>query len=216
MNAKYRKIKELNLDVVNKVNGKYDIPVMKAVDYLPSKLVGFNQVLSKSGYNACVHFFIDDFKFLTVWRNLQAQIDRLARYEGCFSPDFSLFTDYPLSVQLFNVYRNMTIGQHFQRMGLKCVPTASWSDERSYEFCFDGLPSESTLAISTVGVQGKGKGNKEATELYRRGVKELIKRTHPTRLLIYGNEVDADYGNIELVHYRNTNTSAFNQGVKSE
>lgn len=214
MDARYRKIKELNLDVVNRTAGRFDIPVMRAVDYVPSKLVGFNQVLSKSGYNACVHFFIDDFKFLTVWRNLHVQIDRLKKYEGCFSPDFSLYTDYPLSTQLFNVYRNMTVGQHFQRMGLICVPTASWSDERSYEFCFDGLPNESTLAISTVGIQGKGKRAKEATRLYRQGVKELIDRKHPTRLLIYGSEVDADYGNVELVHYKNTNTAAFNQGVK--
>jgi len=214
MDSKFRKIKELNLDIVNKTNGKYDIPIMRPVDYVPTKLVGFNQVLTKSGYNACVHFFIDDFKFLTVWRNLQIQIDRLARYQGCFSPDFSLYTDYPLSVQIFNVYRNMAIGQHFQRMGLICVPTASWSDERSYEFCFDGLPEESTLAVSTVGIQGKGKGNKVATQLYQQGIKELITRKHPTRLLIYGNEVDADYGNTELVFYKNTNTAAFAQGIK--
>lgn len=214
MDSKYRKIKELNLDVVNGVNGKYNIPVMKAIDYVPSKLVGFNQVLTKSGYDACVHFFIDDYKFLTVWRNLHVQINRLNKYDGCFSPDFSLYTDYPIATQIFNVYRNMTIGQHFQRMGLKCVPTASWSDERSYEFCFDGLPMESTLAISTVGIHGKGRENKDAVRLYRQGISELVKRKHPTRLLIYGKEIDADYGNTELVYYQNTNTAAFNQGIK--
>lgn len=95
------------------------------------------------------------------------------------------------------------------------MPTASWSDERSYDFCFDGLPKESTLAISTVGVHGKGRANKDAQELFRKGVKELVKRTHPTRLLVYGKELDADYGNTELIFYENTNTKAFYQGERS-
>lgn len=214
MNQSLRKIKELNIDVITRTAGKYDIPVMQAVDYVPKKLVGFNQVTNKSGFDGCVHFFIDDFKFLNVWRNLHRQTDRLLKYKGCFSPDFSLYTNYPLATQIYNVYRNMTIGQYFQRSGLICVPTASWSDERSYEFCFDGLPEESTIAISTVGVRGKGRENEESVRLFRKGVEKLIEVKHPTRLLIYGKGIDADYGTTELIYYENTNTVAFNQGIR--
>ncbi|MEG0144408.1 MAG: DUF4417 domain-containing protein, partial [Akkermansia sp.] len=38
--------------------------------------------------------------------------------------------------------------------------TLSWSVKSSYPFCFDGIPHNATVAVSTVGV----KGNKAALE----------------------------------------------------
>lgn len=58
------------------------------------------------------------------------------------------------------------------------VPAVGWGDERSFEFCFDGIQKDSTVAVSTLGV----KRNREA---YLRGFEEMKKRIDPERILCY-------------------------------
>ena len=36
-------------------------------------------------------------------------------------------------------------------MGLKVVPTMTWSDSRSYTFCYDGVEKGSVVAIGMIG-----------------------------------------------------------------
>ena len=68
--------------------------------------------------------------------------------------------------------------------------------------CIDGLPSRSTLSISTIGV----KKSSEANKMWQRGVLEMINRLHPKQLLIYGGEVDFIYPeDIDVVYYENDN-----------
>lgn len=58
---------------------------------------------------------------------------------------------------------------------------------RDVWFCFEGLPEESTLAISTNGCftdQGK--------ECYRQGFKEMCSRLHPAEILVVGRPIDVD------------------------
>ena len=74
-----------------------------------------------------------------------------------------------------------------QDYGLIVIPTVSWAFEDSFKFCFDGLPKNATLAISSVGVD------------------EMIKRLTPKKLLIYGEQVDYDFKNINVVYFKNKN-----------
>ena len=86
-----------------------------------------------------------------------------------------------------------------QRMGLTVIPTVSWCEEETFDFCFDGLPKKATLSISTIGV----KKEDYSFGLWKEGVDEMIKRLKPKTLLIYGGQVDYDYGNIKVVYYAN-------------
>lgn len=86
-----------------------------------------------------------------------------------------------------------------QKQGMKVMPTVSQCEEDTFEFCFDGLPSNATLSISTIGV----KRESQAFGIWKKGVDELIRRLKPIRLLIYGGKVEYDYGNIEIVYYNN-------------
>lgn len=192
-----------------RTDGKYDIPVLEPVDHVPSTLQGFNYVLNKPNYSAGVHFFIDDYQFERVWKRPHFYIDKLAKFDCVLTPDFSLYTDMPLAMQLWNVYRSRLIGQMMQNWGYIVIPTVSWSNPESYEFCFDGLPKHSTVAISTIGI----KQRKERLDLWKDGVDAMIKKISPKRILVYGGEVDYDYKGIEVIYFGNETTERMDKWV---
>ena len=180
-------------------DGFWQMPIVRGSDVIPSRLIGFNYVKSSDSRDAGVHFFIDDYQFERIWNDPLTNIDRLARFECVLTPDFSLYLDMPRAMQIWNIYRSRLIGQMMERRGLEVIPTVSWAGAESLTFCFDGLPKGKTLAISTVGV----KRSDEALSIYRAGVAEMVKRLKPKRILLYGGMVEADYGDAEIVEFKN-------------
>lgn len=79
--------------------------------------------------------------------------------------------------------------------GIKVIPTISWSDESSFEWCFDGEPIGGTVAVSSVGTQK----NKTAKELFLNGYNEMMKRLEPETVIFYGTIPKECYGNIVRV-----------------
>lgn len=123
-------------------------------------------------------------------------VDTLSRFDCLLTPDFSLYLEMPLVMQMWNVYRSRLIGRQWQNMGLVVIPTVSWADERSFAFCFDGLPRKSTVSISTIGV-------KKDTKIFKNGLDEMIERINPSRILLYGGIIDYNFKNIEVIEYKN-------------
>ena len=76
--------------------------------------------------------------------------------------------------------------------GIKVIPTISWSDESSFEWCFDGEPVGGIVAVSSVGTQN----NKTAKELFLNGYNEMMKRLEPETVIFYGTIPQECYGNI--------------------
>lgn len=66
--------------------------------------------------------------------------------------------------------------------GMTVYPTISWSDEHSYDWCFDGEPVGGVVAVSSVGTQQ----NKESKRLFLRGYEEMMKRLSPEWVIFYG------------------------------
>ena len=85
------------------------------------------------------------------------------------------------------------------------MPTLSWSDENSYDFAFDGIEIGSTVTVSTVGILK----NEEAKRYWISGMKEAIKRIKPKEIILYGQEIEFDYGDIKVIKFKNTNTKRF-------
>lgn len=163
--------------------GNYGMPYIHGEDYIPESLTPFNYVLSKRAKSESgIHFFIDDYQFDRVWRNPKRYIEVLRNYDCVLTPDFSLYTDMPKAMLIWNTYRSRLIGKMMQDNGLLVIPTVSWADTDSFEFCFDGLPTEATLAVSTIGTNI----NEKSRLLFRLGMAEMIERLQPKNLLIYG------------------------------
>lgn len=182
-----------------RAEGPFDMPIIKACDYVPTDLIGFNYVLSAKEYNTGVHFYVDDYQFERVWNMPQLYIEKMRPFECVLTPDFSLYLDMPGALKVWNVYRSRLIGQLCQDAGLKVIPTVSWAEPATFEWCFDGLPKNATLSVSTVGV----KQSKDSQNIWKQGMDAMIKKLKPKRLLVYGGALDYNYGQIEVIEYKN-------------
>lgn len=200
-NERERTMDGYNLDDynANRVEGKYDMPKLKACNTTPTDLIGFNYMLSSKNKDCGIHFYIDDYQFERIWNSPHDYLEKLSEYECILTPDFSLYVEMPMAMKIWNVYRSRLIGQIMQDYGLKVIPTISWCEEETFEFCFDGLPKNATLSISTIGV----KNSKESMKVWKKGVDEMVKRLTPKKILVYGGKVDYDFGNIKVIYYDN-------------
>jgi hypothetical protein len=64
---------------------------------------------------------------------------KLKQYRAMLSPDFSMYTEMAPVIQMYNTFRNRWCGAYFASKGIRVVPTASWGNENTFEFCFDGI-----------------------------------------------------------------------------
>ena len=166
--------------------GRYDIPKLEPVhiDNLANiPLQGFNFVLGdKNPKGKGVHFFLHDYQFERVWKYPDRYTDVLSKFAFVLSPDFSCYSDTPLAVRIYNTYRNRWCARYWQEQGLLVIPTVTWSDDDTFEFCLDGLPKHSTIAISTMGDFWYNDG-----EAHRKHWDEMLNILEPDVILLYGN-----------------------------
>ena len=176
----YENVQKMMFDGV----GEYGIPMIEATQYDGADFIGFNYVKStKDPESKAVHFFLDDYQFNRVWTDPDRYIEMLKRYKYVLTPDFSLYTDFPKALQIYNHYRKHWLGAYWQMFGINVIPTVCWSDQESFEWCFDGEPEQSVVAISSVGTQK----SKESKKRFIDGYFEMTKRLKPTHIIFYGS-----------------------------
>ena len=187
--------------------GFYQMPVLEPCNYIPDDIIGFNYALTSKNKDCGIHFYINDYQFERIWAQPQLYLEKLSEYQCIFTPDFSLYTDMPIAMKIWNTYRSRLIGQIAQRMGMLVIPTVSWCEEATFDFCFDGLPVGATRSISTIGVKKEDYN----FNLWKAGVDEMIKRLKPKTLFIYGGKVDYDYGDVKTIYFDNKVTERMKQ-----
>ena len=170
----------------NRCTGIYDIPTLDKVIHTPKSLMGFNYCKSTPPQDGVgVHFFLDDYQFERVWNSPEDYCTMLADYDCVLTPDFSLYTNMPIAMMIWNTYRSRLIGQMMPDYGCTVIPTVSWAGADSYDFAFDGLPTGGTIAISTIGV----KRSKDAFDIWVQGMDECMKVVNPHNVIVYGGDI---------------------------
>lgn len=192
-----------NLDEVDmsRVTGKYDIPVLEKTTYVPKDLISFNYLLTSKEYEKGIHFYVDDYQFERIWNQPQRYIEKLKMFSCALTPDFSTYSNMPLTMQLWNVYRSKLIGQMMQDAGIQVIPTLQWADVRSFDFCFDGLPNGGTVSVSTIGV----KRDRKCAEMFTAGMDVAMERLKPKTVICYGGDVGYNFKNTKVVYVSNHN-----------
>jgi hypothetical protein len=175
----------LNLrQVFPSANGN-GIPDLQPSEFVPTNLAAWNMPRHRD-YAAisggALHFFLDDYRFETVWSSPERLLPRVMAVGASLTPDFSLWRDMPRAAQVWNVYRSRWCGAYWQSQGAEVIPTACWGTPDTFDFCFDGIPEGATVAISSMGIRT----NEIDKVLFRTGMQEMIRRTQPKLILAYG------------------------------
>lgn len=177
-------------------------PIIKPYFGTPEDpLVDFKNALVLGNYDFWVHFFIDDVLFEQIWnpKYTERDIEILTKFNGVFTPDFTLNPWLSQWQEQFNIFRSRAIGQIIQRRGGNIIPTVGWSFRRSFDYCFCGLSEGGTVAISTNGVLDKF----ISLRLFLEGVFELERHLHPEVIFIYGNKIEL-HTNARQIWHPNT------------
>lgn len=181
--------------------GKWGFPIIKKqeLDTERIELISCADVSKKDTENLHkgVHFFVDDFRFETVYNHPEKALVRYGKYRFLLTPDYSLYADMDPWRQIESVGKARWVGAKWQAEGKIVIPTISWGLARSFEFCFDGIQKNSIIAIGMIGC----KRNKND---FLKGYYQMLCRIEPEAIICFGNPFDEMDGNIIVVDYLNS------------
>lgn len=182
-----------------KSDGVFEMPIIKrakiALDELA--LIGYDKVNGEHT-ERMVHFFLDDYKIESVWNDPESKVDKLKPYKAVLSPQFSLYTEMPVAIQAYSIFKSRWCGAFLQSKGLKVIPSLVWGEPDTFWFCFDGIEQGCVVAVSTVGMR-------KEKDLFMHGYNEMLKRIKPASIICYGEPFEEMKGKIISIDYGETN-----------
>lgn len=183
--------------------GKYQLPQLSSTKILPTSehnVVPFNLLMTSDATQVLSHCFIDDGQFERLYRNYNRYIPLLSATDIVISSDFSMYRDYSQERLIWNCRRNRSLAYAMQQtLGEKLIPTAGFAGPDTWDWCFAGLPMNSTLAITTNGVRS----DPEAKRIFVGGVNSLVYQKHPYALVVCGKVDDwiyKKYPGLKVIH----------------
>jgi len=178
--------------------GRWGFPIIKKqqLDVDDIELISCSDVSKKDDKNLHkgVHFFVDDFRFETIYDHPEKALERYGKYRFLLTPDYSLYAEMDPWRQIESVGKARWVGAKWQANGKIVIPTVSWGLARSFEFCFDGIQKNSIVAVGMIGC----KRNKAD---FLKGYYQMLTKIEPEAIICLGNPFDEMDGNIIPVDY---------------
>lgn len=174
-------------------SGRYEFPIIKKQDINVDEIKFLSFVDAKKddkeNKDKTIHFFTYDWLFEKVYEKPEVELEKLKQYKYLLSPDFSIFTNMPLALQIESIFKNRWCGAYWQSQGLKVIPTVSWGDEKSFHFCFDGIEEGSVVAVCTY-------YRENCEEEFMLGYNEMMKRIKPSKVICYDEPFKSMTGDV--------------------
>lgn len=164
----------------------FEFPQIMAVQHKPLRAIPFEKACTATNFQQWVHFYTHDRNFERIWSNSKRYLPILRRFSGVITPDFSLYREMPLSMQIWNTYRNRVLSYWLQREGVRIVPNVRWGDERTYIFAFEGLAQGGTVAVSTNGTLR----SKIDRAYFKQGLARMVEVLQPQTIVNYSQTPD--------------------------
>ena len=179
--------------------GRWDVPLIhkQSLDTSDIKLVACSDTRAydrPENTKKGVHFFVDDYRFNGIYDHPERTISRYSQYAFLLSPDYSTYSDMSMWRQLENVAKNRWVGAYWQSKGLTVIPTVSWGLTQSFDFCFDGIEKNATVAVEMIGCK-RSKLN------FMRGYNTMLEKIEPSKIICFGTPFAEMEGNIVAVNY---------------
>lgn len=165
--------------------GPERIPVLRPESDLgpPEELVRFDNRRSCSDPSkAAIHFYVGDDKLVPVARSPERCVAGFEGYASVITPDFSIYRAMARHQKIGHTHLSRRIGAIFQYHGVRVIPNIRWSSYEDFEFCFEGVPRRSIVAVSTHGCCR----SREDREVLRIGLEQMVERLDPRALLVHG------------------------------
>ena len=176
--------------------GNFNFPIISKqdIDLDCIDLWSWNKTKSNDEENKhkTIHFFTYDWHFDSVYTNPKNALNKLQQYYAVLTPDFSLYFDMPLALQIYSTFKNRWCGAYWQNQGLKVIPTVNWGKEDSFEFCFDGIEKGSVVAVSTY-------SREDYEQEFMLGYNKMLEIIQPSAVICYGTPFQAMTGNIKVI-----------------
>ena len=169
---------------------KNELPIIQPYTLSTNfEIHSFKERNKLSGERQAIHFFGDDYSFDKItWDRLYITTMELYKFDCVFTPDYSLYVDMPFAYNISNLYKSRFVGAFWQLCGYNVIPTVSWGNADSFEYCFEGLPQQSVLSIGGMG----NAHHASMTQLWEYGVYMTIEHLNPIALIIYGAPTKLD------------------------
>lgn len=186
--------------------GQWDFPLIKRQDLSLTQvdLISYSDISSTDTKNLHkgVHFFVDDWRFDSLYDKPDRSFSTLSKYHFVLSPDYSIYADMPLWRQIESVGKARWVGANWQARGLTVIPTVSWGLSQSYSFCFTSIERHCIVAVGMIGC-------KHSFRTFMRGYNEMLRQLEPEAIICFGTPYPEMEGNIIVVDY-----SASRKGVR--
>lgn len=149
---------------------------------IPRGMVPFSKAKTCKNKRQYVHFYQHDKEFSKVLTATKQYLELLKLYDGVITPDCTMLIGQSPCLQQANTYMNRAVGFYLQKNGIPVIPNIRWSDERSFEYCFLGVPKNAIVSISTHGcITGK-----EQRAMFRKGLGAMLEELSPKDVLVHG------------------------------
>lgn len=177
--------------------GFYEFPMLKrenlncsSIRMLPISKTRSNDT---EEHRSCgIHCFEDDYRLTALYNNPEKSLAKLSQYAFLCTPDYSTYSDMDTWRQLESIAHSRWVGAFWQSQGLTVIPTISWSEKKSFDFCFDAIEQGSDVAVGMIGC----KHNKKKF-LY--GYDAMLERITPNKIICVGKPFEEMRGNLIVV-----------------
>ena len=172
--------------------GEPGIPALLDIDntQIPKDIIPFEKIKKEKNKRQYVHFYMHDKYFSNVLTSTTKYVDLLKEFDGVITPDCTLLVNQAPCIQQVNTYFNRAVGFYLQKQGIPVIANVRWSDERSFDYCFLGVPKNKIVCISTHGCLR----SREDKRLLEVGLEEMIRVLEPSDILVHGYMPDKIFG----------------------
>jgi len=172
-------------------------------------------------YDAFVCFYIDDYKFdgpKGIWQNPENALDILKHFSGTITPDFSTYQDFPEAIKLYAIYRMRIFGYWLGCNGINVINNVRWGSPETWNYCYNGIPTNSIVAIGTVGGSPRKLIDRKRFE---DGLFKMVDVLKPHTIIVYGSDTGKCFDKLKeqgiiIVSYKSKTAEVFERRIHHE
>ncbi len=168
-----------------KLVGEHQMPLLESVTSIPEgvTMIPYDKKMqnqSKSGN--LLHFYINDNRFPSVVLDPAGAMSQISQFAATIGPDISPYASHTVYMRATSIWYGKAVTALWQGHGIKTVPNVRWLFDCDLDYALCGVPTESILSVSTLGVAS----TKDKRSCLRRGIRRIINEKKPIKLLVHG------------------------------